>query len=90
MGALAIAVTLAACGGALPPPNLRSIPAIQQAIERALVTKRHLTSTAYCPQTVPMMKGEVFSCVVDVHGGAPVVFNVTETDNAGYVTFAGQ
>ena len=87
---MAIAVTIAACGGALPPPNMHNIAQVQKAIEETLAAKEHLTGTAYCPQIVPVMKGEVFSCVVAVHGHTPLLFTVTEVNNLGAVTYVGQ
>jgi len=89
-GALVAATALSACGGALPPPNLRSIALIERAIERTLASKLRLDGTAYCPQTVPVMKGEVFSCVVSVRGRDPILFTVTEIDNVGAVTYVGK
>jgi len=82
--------TLAACGGALPPPDLRNIAQIERAIEQTLAARTHLDGRAYCPQTVPEMKSERFSCVVAVRGHSPIIFAVTEVNNTGTVTYSGQ
>ena len=88
--ACAIAATIAGCGGALPPPNLRNIAQIQEAIQQTLAAKQHLNGKAYCPQTVPEVQGEVFSCVVAVARHAPVLFTVTEANDLGSVSYVGQ
>ena len=69
---------------------MHNIAQIQLAIEQTLATKKHLKGTAYCPETVPVMKGEVFSCVVAVNGHAPLLFTVTEANNVGAVTYVGR
>jgi hypothetical protein len=86
-GVVAGACALTACGGALPPPNLHNIALIEHAIQTSLAAQSHLSGTAYCPTTVPQMKGEVFSCIVAVPRHPPVVFNVTELNNTGYVSY---
>ncbi len=87
---VASAAALSGCGGALPPPNLHNIASIQTAIQETLAAKLHLHGRAYCPTTVPEMKGEVFSCVVAVAGHRPYVFTVTEANNLGAVTYVGR
>ena len=86
-GVVTVAGGLAACGTALPPPDLPNIPQIEQAIQETLAAKDHLSGTAYCPVSVPELKGEVFSCVVALRVHAPVIFTVTEVNSTGYVTY---
>ena len=86
-GAVAVGCGLAACGAALPPPNLQNVPQIEHAIQETLAAKDHLSGTAYCPLSIPEFKGEVFSCVVALRVHAPVIFTVTEVNATGYVTY---
>jgi len=87
---LAAACAIAGCGGALPPPNLPNIANIERAIEGTLANRHGLSGTALCPQTVPEIAGEVFSCIVTIPGRRPWTFTVTEVNATGYVTYAGR
>lgn len=85
---LSSAVT--ACDSGLPPDRgyLRNIPQIERAIELTLYARVHARGTAYCPDEVPALEGEVFSCLVSVGRERPVLFEVTEVNASGYVTYA--
>jgi hypothetical protein len=89
VGALTSACCVAACGSALPPPNMHNIADIEHAIQTTLAAQRSLHGHAYCPTTVPEMKGEVFSCIVALPHHAPVVFKVIELNDTGYVSYVG-
>jgi len=83
------AIALAACGARLPEPLLRNIAQIQAAIEQTVLADSHAQGTAYCPTQVPAVKGQVFSCVVQMRSGAaPEIYAVTVQSPQGYVTYA--
>jgi hypothetical protein len=83
------ALALAGCGARLPEPLLRNISQVQTAIEQTVLADTHQQGTAYCPTDVPAVKGQVFSCVVQMRNGAvPEVYAVTVQTPQGYVTYA--
>ena len=83
------ALALAGCGARLPEPLLHNISQVQTAIEQTVLADTHQQGTAYCPTDVPAVKGQVFSCVVELRGTAtPEIYAVTVTTPQGYVTYA--
>jgi hypothetical protein len=87
LGAVALAVALSACGATLPEPPLRNIAQIQTAIDQTLLAGQHVRGTAYCPTDVPAVKGQVFSCIVEIPGGSPAIFEVTVETPQGLVSY---
>ncbi len=90
--AVSALVPLSGCGSSVPTTPqqtqyLHNIAQIQTAIEDTLRTKQNITGTAYCPQLVPAISGETFSCVVAIKGQPPAVFNVTEANAQGAVNY---
>jgi anti-sigma factor RsiW len=83
----AVALTLAGCGAALPEPSLHDIAQVQAALEQAVRADGSRHATAYCPTDVPAIKGQVFSCVVEIRGSAPAVYRVTVETPQGVVAY---
>jgi hypothetical protein len=86
-GAGAAAALLGGCGGRLPEPLLHNIAQIQEAIEQSVLSASHQQGTAYCPTDVPAVKGQMFSCVVEMRSGGPQIYAVTVVTPQGYVTY---
>jgi hypothetical protein len=83
----AAALALSGCGAALPEPSLRNIAQVQSALEQAVLAAENRHGTAYCPTDVPAIKGQVFSCVVEIPGGAPAIYRVTVETPQGFVSY---
>jgi len=87
LGAAAVGLALSGCGAALPEPSLHDMAQVQTAIEQTLSASQHRHGTAYCPTDVPAIKGQVFSCVVELSGAAPEIFQVTVQNAQGAVDY---
>lgn len=80
---------MAGCDARLPEPLLRNIAQVQAAIEQTVLADAHEQGTAYCPTDVPAVKGQVFSCLVQMrNGAAPEVYTVTVETPQGNVAYA--
>lgn len=65
---LGAAAVLGGCGGSVPaasttPANLPNIAAVQSGIAQTILKYDHVNARVYCPQLVPQVPGETFSCV---------------------------
>ena len=87
VGAAALALALAGCGATLPEPALHNIAQIETAIEQTQLAGGHQRSVAYCPTDVPAVKGQVFSCVLDLAGGGVAIYRVTVETPQGAVGY---
>jgi hypothetical protein len=59
---------VSACGGSVPPAsttpaNLPNIADVQHGIAQTILKYDHVTARVYCPQLVPQLSGETFSCI---------------------------
>jgi hypothetical protein len=89
---LAAVAAVAGCGEALPGLYLTNIRQVEAAIAATAQAHDHRPATAYCPASVPAIRGETFSCVVAIDGYRhPAEYRATVkglTEAAGYVTYA--
>ena len=65
---------------------------VEHAIATSITQQRKVTATVTCPTQVLQAAGLKFTCVAVTHGGHSVAagrypFKVTETDDAGHVTY---
>jgi hypothetical protein len=82
-GALALATAACQQTLLLDDVNLENI--LTQRLEQQGVTVNSID----CPDDRPLQQGDNFTCTADTDAG-PLVFNVTQTDNQGNVTFSLQ
>jgi hypothetical protein len=88
LAACALAV-LASCGDSSPPDKtVLNTEQVERAIEKSIKEQRHLNSTVTCPVNIEQKKGTDFSCFAMVKGKR-FEFRVTQTDDAGHVTYLG-
>jgi hypothetical protein len=92
VAALATAATLSACGSstsssstAAPKTNLNT-PHVERAIQRSILSERHVHAKVVCPKVVPQQKGHNFTCIATV-GKNTTPFAVVQQNNGGYVTY---
>lgn len=72
------------------PLVVLDIKRVERAIRTELRRQRRLTATAVrCPRQVLQQAGLTFTCTVTLRG-TDHPFEVTETDDAGHVTFVGK
>ncbi len=90
--AFAISTMLAACGSSTSSSsstaakvNLNT-PHIELAIEKSILSQRHVHARVICPKIVPQEKGRNFTCIATV-GKNTTPFAVTQQNNKGYVTY---
>ncbi len=65
---LGAAAVLGGCGGSVPsthttPANLPNIAAVQSGIAQTILKFDHVNAKVYCPQLVPQVANQTFSCV---------------------------
>ncbi|MEA2168306.1 MAG: hypothetical protein QOF76_1606 [Solirubrobacteraceae bacterium] len=89
----AAVLALAGCGGDKAPrgPGRVLDPSrVERAITESIKAKRDLDATVVCPAGIPQRKGYAFACLAVLDGGGKNTFTVTETDDAGHVTYVGR
>ena len=90
--ALAIATTLAACGSSTSSSSSTAAKVnlntshVERAIEKSILSQRHVHAKVICPKVVPQEKGHNFTCIATV-GKNTTPFAVTQKNNSGYVTY---
>jgi hypothetical protein len=104
MAAVAVvcAGLLSACGSSSGSPTTTAarttnldVARVERAIERSILSQRHLKSTVVCPATVPQRPGK-FPCIATTlsvkkpHKAIKTPFVVTIHNSKGYVTYAGK
>lgn len=90
--ALSCAGALAACGSSAPK-NLDTAK-VERAIERSIMTQRHLASTVACPEKVRQEPGK-FACIATTispktHRQVKTPFLVTVHNDKGWVSYIGK
>jgi len=92
IAALAAAAALSACGSSTSSSsstaakvNLNT-PHVERAIERSILSERHVHAKVVCPRVVPQQKGHNFTCIATV-GKNTTPFAVVQQNNSGYVTY---
>lgn len=60
---------------------------VASAIERSILTQRHLRSTVRCPLDIPLQRGLAFVCIATTPSGATTDFIVQQRDDRGDVTY---
>ncbi|MGA8363796.1 MAG: hypothetical protein WB709_04680 [Solirubrobacteraceae bacterium] len=90
--ALATAAIISSCGSSsssssstAAKTNLNT-PHVERAIERSILSERHVHATVICPKVVPQEKGHNFTCIARV-GKKTTPFTVVQQNNSGYVTY---
>jgi hypothetical protein len=71
------------------PPVILDTARVEQAIERSVLSQRHVQAKASCPSGVIQRKGLTFPCVVTYPGGT-TTFIVNQLDDKGNVHYQGQ
>jgi len=72
------------------PLRVLDIVKVEQAIQAAAATQRHVTATVSCPPNVLQAAGVAFRCVAVAHGSTrQYPFAVTEIDGNGHVRYVG-
>lgn len=89
---LASAATVSACGSSTSSSSSTSAktnlntPHVERAIERSILSERHVHAKVICPKVVPQEKGHNFTCIAKV-GKNTTPFAVVQQNNGGYVTY---
>jgi outer membrane murein-binding lipoprotein Lpp len=61
---------------------------IARAIAQSIATERHLRANVVCPSAIVERKSYPFACLAVYHGGK-TTFTVTQLDDQGHVSYAG-
>ncbi len=90
--ALACGALLGACGSS-GTKNL-DVAKVERAIERSIMSQRHLASTVVCPTVVPQKPGR-FACIATTvspttHRQIKTPFLVTVHNDKGWVSYVGK
>jgi len=81
---LAVAIVLFAGCNSTPVLNNDNL---QNSIAQWLQANYGETATVSCPGDRPIQLGDVFNCTATTDSGITVTLQVTQTDNAGHVSF---
>lgn len=90
--ALATAAIISSCGSSSSSSSSTSAktnlntPHVERAIERSILSERHVHARVVCPKVVPQEKGRNFTCIATV-GKTTTPFAVVQQNNGGYVTY---
>jgi hypothetical protein len=90
--ALACALLLGACGSS-GTKNL-DVAKVERAIERSIMSQRHLAAAVVCPGSVPQKPGK-FACIATTvspktHRQVKTPFLVTVHNDKGWVSYIGK
>lgn len=102
VSAVLCAALLGACGSSSGSPTATTakttylnVARVERAIERSILTQRHLKSTVVCPAKVPQRPGK-FPCIATTisvkkpHRAIKTPFVVTIRNDKGAVTYEGK